>query len=234
MLKIKEILFSGSFLMLLLLAATQVSAQVSSRSMSMSQGVHDGLILELPSADDRMVENLWTAFVKDNFDNRNKENRRSKEMEALNISIPGVSVGSRVDMYSVVNELGDGAELVVWIASNDGYVSPVNMPDRYVEAEKMLLRFAIDVAQAQLDEEIETQEKELRDMERELTRMDNEQERSRRAIERARQTIEDEERNIEQNEAEQEAKRLQMEEQRQLIQTTREKKAGMRSGSRRR
>ncbi|MEL6669206.1 MAG: hypothetical protein AAFO91_08235 [Bacteroidota bacterium] len=221
----------GSLLALLVMFAmagySTLNAQVNARTLSMSQGVKDAVTLDLPTADQRMVERLWTDFVKDNFDNRNKRNRRSKEMEALNISIPLVSTTGNVDMYSVVNERGEGSELVIWIATNQGYVSPTETPDRYIETEKFLLRFALDVARAQLDEQIEDQEKDLRDMERDLGRMENEQERSRRAIEQARERIAEEERNIEQNIADQEAMRQQMETQRQLIQQTKDRKDNM-------
>lgn len=225
---LKKFGLAFAFIALAFASYSPLHAQVSARTLSMSQGTKDAVSLDLPTAEHRMVERLWTDFVKDNFDNRNKKNRRSREMEALNISIPLVSTTGNVDMYSVVNERGDGSELVVWIATNQGYVSPTETPDRYIETEKFLLRFALDVARAQLDEQIEDQEKDLRDMERDLGRMENEQERSRRAIEQARERIAEEERNIEQNIADQEAMRQQMETQRQLIQQTKDRKNGMR------
>ncbi|MEM6396491.1 MAG: hypothetical protein AAF741_09100 [Bacteroidota bacterium] len=215
-------------LLLLVFAATgSLSAQVSARTLSMSQGTKDAITLDLPTAESRLVEKEWADFVKDNFDNRNKRNRKSKEMEALNIDMAGVSTTGKVDMYSVVNERGDGSELVVWIATNQGYVSPTETPDRYIETEKMMLRFALEVARAQLDLQIEEQEKELKDMERELGKMENDQERSEKAIEQARERITEEERNIEQSIANQETMRQQMEAQRKLIDETKDRKKKM-------
>jgi len=167
-----------SFLCLLLMAGTQVlSAQISTERMSMSRGSNDGMILELPGAQDKMVSKLWSDWVKDNYDVKTKKVKKTKdEMAALNFSIPGVSAGGKVDMYSKVRSSGTGSELTIWIATPDGYISPELDRRRYLEAEKMLMNFALEVSREQIKLEIEDEEDALKDLEKDLDKIQKEKE----------------------------------------------------------
>lgn len=220
---IKEHLFSIAFLTMLLLAGSQVTAQISASNMSMSQGSHEVMILELPGADDKMVAKLWTDFAKDEFKGKTKRDRKSKEMQTLNVDIPGVSAGSKVDMYAKVNERGNGSELMVWIGSNDGWVNPRTLPDRYVEAEKMLMRFALDVTKAQIALEVEEEEDRLKDLEKELDNLRKDKEKYERNIEKAKEEIAKMEAAIVENEKNQEDKEKEIEEQEEVVKATKKK-----------
>jgi len=97
--KMKDLIFSLSFLVLLVFAGNEVlTAQVTSQRMAMSRGNNDAMILELPTADEKLVSGLWPDWLKDNYKVKTKKVRKTKgELQSLNFSIPGVSTGGKVD-----------------------------------------------------------------------------------------------------------------------------------------
>lgn len=220
---INAYLFTLIFLALTIFAGSQINAQVTTEGMSMSQGSHPAMVLDLPGADTKLVEKMWVDFTKKEFKAKTKKDRKSKEYQSLNVDIPGVSAGSAVDMYAKVNERGNGSELMVWIGSNDGWISPTELPRRYVEAEKMLIRFGLDVSKAQIELMVELEEDKLKDLEKELERLRSEKEKHERNIERARKEIADSEAAIEENKKAQDDKLKAIEEQRKQVETTRKK-----------
>ena len=221
----KDLLFSISFLFLLLVAGTQVlEAQVSSQRMSHSRGNNDALILELPTAGDKMVNKIWGDWLKDNYKVKTKKVKKGDgEMAHLNFSIPGVSVGSKVDMYSKIRRSGSGSEVMIWIATPDGYISPELDPSRYVEAEKMMMRFALAVSRAQIEEEVEMEEKALKDLEKELEKLEKDKEKYEKAILDAEQAIEQARADIKANLGDQENKQREIQTQIDKVEATKRK-----------
>lgn len=222
---LKDLLFSLSFLFLLVFAGSNIlSAQVSSQRMSMSRGSNDALILELPTADEKLVSKLWPDWLKENYEVRTKKVKKTKgEQQSLNFSIPGVSAGSNVDMYSMVRTSGGGSELIVWIATTDGYLSPELGSGRYLEAEKMLMRYALAVSRTQIEMQIEEEEKTLKDMEKELERVTKEKEKLENDIVEAERAIEKARADIETNLGDQDNKRREIEAQIEQIEATKRK-----------
>ena len=223
--KLKDLIFSLSFLVLLVFAGNEVlTAQVSSQRMTMSRGNNDAMILELPTAEEKLVSDLWPDWLKDNYKVKTKKVKKSKgELQSLNFSIPGVSTGGKVDMYSSIRTSGGGSELMVWIATTDGYVSPALGSSRYVEAEKMLMRFALAVSRAQIEMEIEEQEKELKDLEKDLEKLRKNKEDFEKDIADAERAIQEARDNIEKNLGEQENKGSEIEAQIERIEATKRK-----------
>jgi DNA repair exonuclease SbcCD ATPase subunit len=222
---LKDLLFSLSFLFLLVFAGSNIlSAQVSSQRMSMSRGSNDALILELPTADEKLVSKLWPDWLKENYEVRTKKVKKTKgEQQSLNFSIPGVSAGGNVDMYSMVRTSGGGSELIVWIATTDGYLSPELGSGRYLEAEKMLMRYALAVSRTQIEMQIEEEEKTLKDMEKELERVTKEKEKLENDIVEAERAIEKARADIETNLGDQDNKRREIEAQIEQIEATKRK-----------
>ncbi len=206
--KLKDLIFSLSFLVLLVFAGNEaITAQVTSQRMAMSRGNNDAIILELPTADEKLVSNLWSDWLKDNYEVKTKRVKKTKnEMQSLNFSIPGVSTGGKVDLYSSVRTSGGGSELMIWIATTDGYMSPELGSSRYIEAEKMLMRFALAVSRDQIEMEITDQEKELRNLEKELDKLRKEKENFEKDIADAKRAIQEAKGNSEKNLDDQENK----------------------------
>lgn len=223
--KMKDLLFSLSFMFLLVFAGSQVlSAQVTSQRMSHSRGSNDAVILELPTADDKMVGKLWPDWLKDNYKVKTKKVKKTKnELEHLNFSIPGVSTGGKLDMYSMVRQSGSGSEVMVWIATPEGYISPEMDSGRYIEAEKMMMRFALAVSRAQIEMQIEEEEKMLKELEKELEKLRKDKEDFEKKIADAEKAIEEARQGIEKNLGDQEGKGKEIEEQIRQIESTKRK-----------
>lgn len=219
----KHSLIAVFIVALLALTGQSITAQVTTETMSMSQGSHPALVLELPGAEDKMVEKMWQDFTKKQFKGKTKKERKSKEYQTLNVEIPGVSAGSAVDMYAEVLERGNGSELTVWIGSNDGWINPEDLPRRYVEAEKMLMRFGLDVQKAQIQLMVEEEEKVLKNLEKELDGLRKDKDRYEKNIEKAKAEIAENESNIEENKKAQTDKEAAIEEQRKKVEETRKK-----------
>lgn len=223
--KIKDLLFTMTFMVLLLLAGSQVlSAQVTSQRMTHSRGNNDAVILELPTAETKMVDKLWGDWLKDNYKVKTKKVKKTKnEMEHLNFSIPGVSTGGNVDMYSLIRQSGSGSEVMVWIATPDGYVSPEMDSGRFVEAEKMMMRFALAVSRAQIENQIEEEEKMLKDLEKDLEKLRKDKDDFEKDIANAEKAIEEARMKIEGNAGDQDNKAKEIEEQIRQIESTKRK-----------
>jgi DNA repair exonuclease SbcCD ATPase subunit len=182
------------------------------------------MILELPTAEEKLVEKLWPDWLKDNYKVKVKKVKKTKnEMQALNFSIPGVSTGGKVDLYSMTRTSGSGSELTIWIATTDGYVSPALGSDRYIEAEKMLMRFALAVSRAQIESDIEEQEKALSDLEKDLDKLRKDKEKFEKDIADAEQAIQDARNNIDSNLSDQDGKGREIQQQIDKIEATKRK-----------
>ena len=223
--KLKDLIFSLSFLVLLVFAGSEaITAQVTSQRMAMSRGNNDAMILELPTADEKLVSNLWSDWLKENYKVKTKKVKKTKnELQSLNFSIPGVSTGGKVDMYSSIRTSGGGSEVMVWIATTDGYMSPELGSTRYVEAEKMLMRFALAVSRAQIELEIKDQEKALKDLEKDLEKMRKDKENFEKDIVDAERAIQEARDNIDKNLGDQENKGSEIEAQIEKIEATKRK-----------
>ena len=220
----KDVFFTVTFITLLLLAAAKLTGQVTSREQMMSRGNHEALLLELPSAEAKLVENLWEDWLKDNYKVRTKKtkNARNGELSSLNFGIPGVSTGTKVDLYSRVEKVGSGSELSVWIATPQGYVSPELDRGQYLEAEKMLMRFALAVSREQIEQDVDTQEDLLKEMERDLDRLRKDKERAEKDIVDAQKLIAEKEAEIQQNLVDQETKQREIEAQLRVVDVTKQ------------
>jgi hypothetical protein len=215
-------LFPLIFLTLLLLAGARLTAQISDQKLSMSRGYQDALVMELPGADDKLVEDLWEDWLKDNY--RVKTSRtpktRTGELSSLNFGIPGINAGGKVDMYSMIEEVSNGSELTVWIATPAGYVSPELDAQQYQQAEELLQSFAQTVDREQIGMEIENQEELLEDLEKELERLQKDKSKAEKEIADARELIIEKETKIEQNTVDQESKQREIEAQIQVVEDT--------------
>ena len=215
----KDHIFTLTFFALMLLAAAKLTGQVTTQQQTMSRGTNDALILELPSAQTKLVEDLWEDYLKDNYRVKTSKTKkvRTGELSSLNFELPGVSAGSKVDLYSQVREVGSGSELMIWIATPDGYVSPDLNRGQYLEAEKMLMRFALTVSREQTAEDVDSQEDRLKDLERDLDRLRKDKERAEKDIVDAQQLIAEREAEIQQNILDQETKQQEIQTQQRVV-----------------
>ncbi len=207
----------------LLLAATSLTAQVASERKSMSHGVKDAMVLSLPNTEAKVASKTWTSYMKDFYKGKTKMNRKTKEYETLAADIAALGMGSEVDVYATVSQRGANSEFTMWVDLGDEFLSPSTHPERFLEAEKIMMRYGLEVAKANTNIELNMQEKALKGLESDLKKLKNENDRFHREIEKAKEAIARAEEGIAQNEQAQEAKNTEIVAQQEVIELVKQK-----------
>lgn len=180
-------------------------AQVSEELRKMSQGVHQALVMTIPNAKAGDVEDVWEDYIEDFYDCKTKRNRKTDEYFSDNAEIVAIAGSNTVDIYASIEKSGDDdTEIAVWFDLGGAYLSSSEHPNRYTEAEKLVLRFALEVARYSTKEQLEDEEKALKKLESNLKKLKRANDRYHEDIEDAKKRIAKAEENIEENLKEQE------------------------------
>ncbi|NRB47329.1 MAG: hypothetical protein HRU41_06620 [Saprospiraceae bacterium] len=199
--------------------------QIAEQSRSMSLGTHNALVLELPQNDQKLVSKVWEGYMKSFYDTKSKHNRKTGEWVAEEADIVSLGKGDDVDLFTTIEQRGKNVELALWVhlQEEDTYVTSERHPDRSVEAEKLLMRFGLEVARETIKLELKSEEKKLNQMGHSMKKLKNAKDRYRKDIEKAQAAIRKAEENILKNEGEQEDMMKQMEVQREVIEMVQKK-----------
>lgn len=186
--------------LLLLAGAFQFGhTQVVERSVGMSAGVQNALLLEIPSVDAGLVSDLWRDYMKDFYREKPKWQRKDKEWFSDDANIAGLGLGNTVDIFAKTEQRDQNTYIYMWVDLGGAYLSSRQHRDRYAEAEKMLIRFGLEVAREKVKIELKEQEDVLKGLNRDLERLVSEKDKSEREIERAKEAIIKAEKDIENN-----------------------------------
>lgn len=207
----------------LFLLTFTLQAQTRSERKSMSQGNYEAIVMQIPDLAPKTVSDLWEDFTKDFYDVRTKYSRKTKEYFSDDAEIAAIGKGNTIDIYTRLEEKGTGTELSMWIDLGGAYLSIDGHPDRYLEAEKMLISFGLEAAKEKVRMNIEEQEKALKDLEDDLKKMSKDKENLEDEIEKAREAIARAEQEIEENVKNQATKQQEIEAQQELIEETKKK-----------
>ncbi|MEL6864969.1 MAG: hypothetical protein AAFP19_11140 [Bacteroidota bacterium] len=208
--------------LLLLLIAPAASAQITEDDKSMSQGIKNAMILELPDMEEKFVEKLWKKYIKP-YGGKTRRNKKADEWFTDDADIVDIGGSNTVDLYARAAELGDDVELILWVDMGGAFLSSAEHPDRYTEGEKLLMRFALFVAKEQTKMELEAEEKKLKKLKSSLKKLERDNDRYHRDIENAKERIRKAEENIVVNEQEQDGARKQIELQQETIEDVRQR-----------
>lgn len=192
-------------------------AQVQEEAVDMSAGLQNALTLEIPSVSQDLVSDHWKQYLKDFYREKPKWQRRDDEWLSDDAEITALSADNTVDIYAKTEARGENVVIQMWVDLGGAFLNSREHPDRYTEAEKLLLRFGLEVAKEKMRLDIEAQEDMLKNMSRDLDRLASQKERSEREIERAKETIRNAEADIEQNLKDQADMRQKIAEQEQLL-----------------
>lgn len=217
----KRILFY--FLTLFSFFNYSLQAQISSDRKTMSEGVYEALVIEIPGLDKKTTGKLWADYTKNFYSSRSKYIRKTKEYFTDDADIASIGQGNTIDIYASIEEKADGSQLSMWINLGGAYLSRSEHGDRSLEAEKVLIRFGLEAAKEKIRLDIGDQEKTLKDLGHDLNKLASSKERYENDIEKAKQMIADAEKNIEENTAQQEAKNEEIKAQEELIEMTKKK-----------
>ncbi len=194
------------FAFLFFATSGKLHAQVFERLKEMSLGVNNAISLEITMADEKLVAEVWKNYMKDFYDAKVKWDRKTKEYLAEDASIAAIGLGNTVDVYATMEEKGDNTIINTWFGLGGGaFLSSREHAGRYEEAEKLLLRFALEVAREKTRQELEGEKGELRQLQKELERLKAANDRYHKEIERAQEAIKKAEADIVQNAKDQEA-----------------------------
>lgn len=198
-------------------------AQVMNERKTMSEGVFESLVLQVPSLDEKSTSQVWDAFLKDAYGTRTKYDRKSKERISSDVSIAGIGKGDKINIHAMVEPSGTGSKVSVWFdLGNKNFLSALD-GDRYMEAEKLMLRFENETKKEKIRQDIAAQEKILDDMNKDLKKLESEKSNLERDIEKAKQAIAEAEKAIETNTGNQRAKSEEIKQQQAVIETTKQK-----------
>ncbi|GJM35145.1 MAG: hypothetical protein DHS20C18_41460 [Saprospiraceae bacterium] len=202
-----------SFFFLSILGTT--FAQVYEQSKTMSQGTRSAIVIDIPNTDEKLVGKIWQSFTKDFYDSKTKWNRKTDEWVTAEADIVSLGMGNDVNLYTTAEKSGDGVIFTMWTDLGDSFLSAKDNPERYREAEKLLMRFALEVAKEEVKFELKDEEKNLKDFSSDLKKLQNEKERYEKDIEKAKEAIVKAEEAIEKNIQDQEdmVKKIELQEQ---------------------
>lgn len=193
-----------NFILIICLVMSQLAiAQITEDGRTMSTGLNNALILDMPGIETSFGDKLWKAYIKA----YGKTKRSRSEWFTDDAKIAGISGSSSVDIYMSSGDSGQDTEMAVWFDLGDGFLNSEEHPDQFLEAEKFLMRFALYVAKEKTEVELNGEEKEMRRLESLLKRLERDNERYHREIEVAKEKIRQNEANIETNVVEQEEAR---------------------------
>ncbi len=201
---------------LALTPSVAVLAQVTESEKLMSQGNHNALTLDLPKVTVKYAEGIWKDFMKPNKGKLARD-KKTDEWLADNATIVSIGGANTVDVYAKFTQVGENTQMTAWFDLGGGYVSSKDYREKYVEAEKLLLTYALQVAKNQTNDQLEAEQKNAKRMEKDLKGLEKDNEGLHKDIENWKAKIAKAEQDIQTNLKAQEVAKLKIAEQRKLI-----------------
>lgn len=208
---------------LVFVTAQFLSAQLYEKAVPMSEGSNNALTLTLPRISVKDAEKVWQQYMDDFYDSKAKWNRKTKEWVIEDADIVALGRGKTIDMFTTFDESGDGVKVNLWVDLDGDFLTSREYPDRYTDAEKLMMRYALEVAKASVQEELDHEERELKKLETDMRKLKNANDRYHRDIERAKEAIKKAEEDIVKNVRDQEDMLKKLELQQELIDQIRKK-----------
>ncbi len=178
-------------------------AQIVEAEKVMSQGSNNALILEIPDADDKIVEKVWKSYAK-SFNGKVKNVKKSDDQITTSPNITGFAQAGLRNIYVRFVQVGNNVAFHSWFELDDEYLNSYNNPDEFDEAQKVLLNFGLEVAKEYTIMELDDEEKTLKKMKNDLKKLAKDKENYEKAIKDYEQKIIDAQADIANNIIEQE------------------------------
>lgn len=206
-------------ILLILFLFTSVAgfAQIGERNQAMSQGTHNALYVEFSETTDKLVNKVWEDFIKDNYNAKSKWNRKDDEWFTDEADIPALGLGKTVDLYAQAKEKNGEVTFYLWVDLGGTYLTRMENPERFTEAEKILRRFIAVVEKETIRQELAAEQKKLEDLESDLKKLKSANERYNKDIEKAKEAISKAEASIVKNQEDQEKTQQQIEDQKKAV-----------------
>lgn len=212
-----------TFFIAFLMTSPAANAQVKETSKEMSLGRQSALVLSLPETDEKFANKVWQDYMSEFYDTKVKSNRKTGEWMGDDADIVALGKGQTVDIYTTFVAQKSDVEVTLWVDLGSEFLSSRNYPERYTDAEKLLIRYSLEVAKAKVQVELETEEKELSRLENEIRKLQNSNDRYHKEIEKAKEAIRKAEEEIVKNEKEQETTKALIEDQKKTLELVKKK-----------
>lgn len=184
-----------SLTLLMLTSVFFLNGQIDDGMKEMSLGYRMSFTIELPDTDGKIATTVWKNYVKDFYGAKTKWNRKAKEYVSEGVKNRTLDEGHGVTFYAKVNENGNDALLTLWVDQGSAFASAENSGDR--EVEKILLRYALEVAQENLRLELEDEEAALKKLESQKKKLISAEKKYQKEIERAQERLKENEKDQE-------------------------------------
>lgn len=206
-----------------LVSLFQMHAQVTETGKSMSLGNNNAMVLFLSNTDAKTVGQVWVQYIKDYYDGKTKYMRKEKEYFTDNVQITALAGNNPIDLYAQMEERTGGVEFVLWTDLGGAFLSSSAHGQEYKDAEKILLKFSLEVAKETVRQEMAAEEKELKEAEKELEKLKSTKDRLLKEIEKAKEAIQKAEEGIVQNDKDQELTTKKIEDQKKVVDEVKKK-----------
>lgn len=216
----KKNIFLGLFCSLLSLPIFAQFEPVREMERMMSFGSRPGFTMDFANTDEKVVENTWKNFAKQNFKAKLKKSKGEWAASKLKSSMMGDDVFT---IYSTIEKNGDKTTLNVWIDAGSYFLNRRDNPGRTQEMVRALRQFYYDVRREAIGQELKNEEAALKEMESKQKKMAKENEKLRSNIQSWEANIQKAKQDIVDNEKSQEANLVEQENQRRLLEETRQR-----------
>jgi hypothetical protein len=205
-----------ALLLLVMILPMMASAQVKEGEKLMSLGNNNSLSIELPKVKTDFAEKIWKNFVKP-LKGKYSRDKKNNEYFLDNALIPGIGAGNTVDLHTNFLQMGENTICTVWFNLGGAYVSSAQFKEQYTEAEKLVLKYAIETAAEQTKIQLADQQEELKKQEKQLKKLEEKNADHKKDIENWKAKIKQAESDIEVNIKNQGEQKTKIGDQRKLI-----------------
>lgn len=181
--------------LLLISILTITFAQVSEEEKAMSQGIHNAVVVNIPTTTTKIAERVWKSYAKQ-FKGKTKKNRKAEEWKTTGGKIEGIGGLEPLTIYTQIQSNNEDVELSLWIPMPEGYLSATDYPDAYQEAEKILNEYALEVRIETVKEELNGEEKIAGKLEKDLKKLKKDNEEYHKDIKNAENDIDNSEKEL--------------------------------------
>ena len=198
------------------------TSMISESSRSMSKGTQNSLAVNLSKVNAKFAEEVWKDFVKQ-YKGKYTRDKKSDEYFVDNAMIGGIGGGNTVDMYMKFAEASDNTTATLWIDLGGAYLNSKDFTDKYAEAEKMMMTYALTVSREQTKVSLKEQEKTEKNLENDVQKLEKKNKNLHDDIEGWKKKIQQAETDIQTNLKQQEDAKVKMEVQKKVVEDVKKK-----------
>jgi len=203
------------FLLFLMIFPAFLFAQITEEPHTMSLGVQNALVLDLPDTDSKLISQNWKTYLKEY--GKVKYNRKAKEWYLMRTKISPIDASDKIDIYMQ----SDDNQIIVYIDFGDEFLTKKH--PSYDNAVDFLKAFELEVEIAKIQKELEEEEKSMKKLEKQQTILNRNEIRYNKTIENAKNKIVQYEEKLIKNKEEQIAIAQKIEEQKLAVDAVKKK-----------